>query len=201
MAKGRQPPKAAAKKTTQSIAQAIRKMGSEALARNQAVIKEVNAGIARSQARSRAVQKEADEAVARADKLSEEYEAFRRELSQRTRQRDLYITTALAAGLGGLAIYEVGRHTYQNIQRKQAAAQRAERDHRVARARGLRDLTQAQQAEEVATARRMHRIPTPLSLFDIREPYTREEILTAVATRERPHTREAATLLLNNQEL
>ena len=143
----------------------------------------------------------ADEAVARANNLLEEWEARSREISQRARQRDLFITTALAAGLGGLAIYEVGRHTYQNIQRKQAAAQRAERDHRVARGRGLRDLTQAQQAEEVATARRMHRIPTPLSQFDIREPYTRAEILTAIATRERPHTREAATLLLNNQEL
>ena len=124
MAKGRQPPKAAAKKTTQSIAQAIRKMGSEALARNQAVIKEVNAGIARSQARSRAVQKEADEAVARADKLSEEYEAFRRELSQRTRQRDLYITTALAAGLGGLAIYEARRTIRERaVAQAQALAQ------------------------------------------------------------------------------
>ena len=108
---------------------------------------------------------------------------------------------AAAVGLGALAIGEVGRHTYQNIQRKQAAAQRAERDHRVARARGLRDLSQAQQADEYATARRMHRIPTPLSQFDIREPYTRAEILTAIATRERPHSREAATLLLNNQEL
>ena len=108
---------------------------------------------------------------------------------------------AAAVGLGALAIGEVGRHTYQNIQRKQAAAQRAERDHRVARARGLRDLSQAQQAEEYATARRMHRIPTPLSQFDIREPYTEAEILTRIATRERPHIRQAATLLLNNQEL
>ena len=136
MAKGRQPPKAPPKKTTQgyrtpeepyraaneAAAIASREMGSEALARNQAVIKEVNAGIARSQARSRAVQKEADEAVARANKLMEEYEARAREITQRTRQRDLYITTALAAGLGGLAIYEAGR-TIHNIRRGRAVAQ------------------------------------------------------------------------------
>ena len=137
----------------------------------------------------------------KAQEINDRYDARFREIKQQAARRASHITTALAAGLGALAIGEVGRHTYQNIQRKQAAAQRAERDHRVARARGLRDLTQAQQAEEVATARRMHRIPTPLSQFDIREPYTRAEILTAIATRERPHTREAATLLLNNQEL
>jgi len=174
MAKGRQPPKAPPKKTTQGYRtpEEAYRAADEAIARSQA-----------------------------SQKIWEEYEARSREISQQAARRASHITTALAAGLGGLAIYEVGRHTYQNIQRKQAAAQRAERDHRVARARGLRDLTQAQQAEEVATARRMHRIPTPLSLFDIREPYTREEILTAVATRERPQLREAATLLLNSQEL
>ena len=161
MAKGRQPPKAPPKKTTQSYRTA--------------------------------------EEVYRA--AEEAHDARLREIKQQAARRASHITTALAAGLGGLAIYEVGRHTYQNIQRKQAAAQRAERDHRVARARGLRDLSQAQQAEEYATARRMHRIPTPLSQFDIREPYTEAEILTRIATRERPHTREAATLLLNNQEL
>ena len=111
---------------------------------------------------------------------------------------------AAAVGLGALAIGEGARQTYNSLQRKQGAqqaARRAERDHRVARARGLRDLSNAQQADEYVTARRMHRIPTPLSQFDIREPYTRAEILTAIATRERPHTREAATLLLNNGEL
>ena len=111
---------------------------------------------------------------------------------------------AAAVGLGALAIGEGARQTYNSLQRKQGAqqaARRAERDHRVARARALRDLSHAQQADEFATARRMHRIPTPLSQFDIREPYTEAEILTRIATRERPHIREAATLLLNNQEL
>ena len=92
MAKGRQPPKAPPKKTTQGY-----RTPEEAY-------------------------RAADDAVARADKLLEEYEAFRRELSQRTRQRDLYITTALAAGLGGLAIYEAGR-TIHNIRRGRAVAQ------------------------------------------------------------------------------
>ena len=64
----------------------------------------------------------ADEAVARANKLMEEYEARAREITQRARQRDLYITTALAAGLGGLAIYEAGR-TIHNIRRGRAVAQ------------------------------------------------------------------------------
>jgi len=112
---------------------------------------------------------------------------------------------AAAVGLGALAIGEGARQTYKNLKHKQQAAQqatrRAERDQRVARARALRDLSHAQQADEFATARRMHRIPTPLSQFDIREPYTEAEILTRIATRERPHIREAATLLLNNQEL
>ena len=112
---------------------------------------------------------------------------------------------AAAVGLGALAIGEGARQTYKNLKHKQQAAQqatrRAERDQRVARARALRDLSHAQQADEFATARRMHRIPTPLSQFDIREPYTEAEILTRIATRERPHTREAATLLLNNREL
>ena len=112
---------------------------------------------------------------------------------------------ALTYGLGALAVGGAARHTYKNLKHKQQAAQqatrRAERDQRVARARALRDLSHAQQADEFVTARRMHRIPTPLSQFDIREPYTEAEILTRIATRERPHIREAATLLLNNQEL
>ena len=92
MAKGRQPPKAPPKKTTQ--------------------------GYRTPEEASRA----ADEAVARADNLLEEWEARSREISQRARQRDLYITTALAAGLGGLAIYEAGR-TIHNIRRGRAVAQ------------------------------------------------------------------------------
>ena len=112
---------------------------------------------------------------------------------------------ALTYGLGALAGGGAARHTYKNLKHKQQAVQqatrRAERDQRVARARALRDLSHAQQADEFVTARRMHRIPTPLSQFDIREPYTEAEILTRIATRERPHIREAATLLLNNQEL
>ena len=56
---------------------------------------------------------------------SDRYDARAREIKQQAARRASHITTALAAGLGGLAIYEVGRHTYQNIQRKQAAAQRS----------------------------------------------------------------------------
>ena len=94
MAKGRQPPKAPPKKTTQ--------------------------GYRTPEEASRA----ADEAVARADNLLEEWEARSREISQRTRQRDLFITTALAAGLGGLAIYEARRTIRERaVAQAQALAQ------------------------------------------------------------------------------
>ena len=56
----------------------------------------------------------ADEAIASSQKILEEYEAASREISQRARQRDSYITTALAVGLGTLAIGEAGR-TIHNI--------------------------------------------------------------------------------------
>ena len=94
MAKGRQPPKAPPRKTTQ--------------------------GYRTPEEAHRA----ADEAVARANKLMEDYEARSREITQRTRQRDLYITTALAAGLGGLAIYEARRTIRERaVAQAQALAQ------------------------------------------------------------------------------
>ena len=100
MAKGRQPPKAPPKKSK--------------------VVFKNPQGYRTPEEAYRA----ADDAVARADKLLEEYEAFRRELSQRTRQRDLYITTALAAGLGGLAIYEARRTIRERaVAQAQALAQ------------------------------------------------------------------------------
>ena len=76
MAKGRQPPKAPPKKTTQGY------------------------------------------------RTREDWEARSREISQRARQRDLYITTALAAGLGGLAIYEARRTIRERaVAQAQALAQ------------------------------------------------------------------------------
>ena len=86
MAKGRQPPKAPPKRSKQ-------------------IVFKNPQGYRTPEEAYRA----ADEAVARANKLLEEYEARSREITQRARQRDLYITTALAAGLGGLAIYEARR--------------------------------------------------------------------------------------------
>ena len=110
----RQPPKAPPKKTTQ--------------------------GYRTPEEASRA----ADEAVARADNLLEEWEARSREISQRARQRDLYITTALAAGLGGLAIYEARRTI-----RERAVAQAQAQAQAQARAQALAQA----QAQALAQAR------------------------------------------------
>ena len=107
---------------------------------------------------------------------------------------------ALTYGLGALAIGGAARHTYKHIRQKQAAAQRrADRDYRVARGRALRDMSTAMEADEYHTARRMHQIPTPGGQRDIPEPYSEAEILRRIATRPRPHAREAATLLLNRE--
>ena len=100
MAKGRQPPKAPPKKSK--------------------VVFKNPQGYRTPEEAHRA----ADEAVARANKLMEEYEARSREITQRARQRDLYITTALAAGLGGLAIYEARRTIRERaVAQAQALAQ------------------------------------------------------------------------------
>ena len=138
--KGRQPPKATAppKKNTyrtftearasaravQEEAAAVRKKVDQYLARVQAVQK-ANDFVARA----RAVQKQAEEAIRMADETlaSRETKARTGYYTPEGAQRASNIKTALAVGLGALAIGEAGRHAYNRIQRGQAAAQLAER--------------------------------------------------------------------------